>query len=335
MKRNYVLSASFVLWLISLTLPALISSESGISPGWSILAFGWLGFAGVEDGVNFLGVIAWWANPLYLWAIARFAFGSKLPRTSSYLAVGFGSLTILLSSHAVNAVPSYSAIIGYGPGAVLWYLALLGPAYLVAYESGRKYSPSGFVVLGVLIVGFYMVQTGMRTVVANESELDRLPYYSAKRGVICSAKATSLPILERQSAIVFDSTLSQYWFDWLKNTGVSAIQRGPNEYSRAPKDSPESQEPPYMIVKPITKQARYKLLIEGGYPFNGRWVSGDGYVRFKIIDTINGKEIGHINHKRELNRKQGFCPSLTNSLHSPKQEVIKWLSPFIFEEQTK
>ena len=169
-KAKLALSASFVLWLISLTLPALISSTSANAFGWSILAFGWLGFAGVEDGVNFLGVIAWWANPLYLWAMARFAFGSKLPRVSSYLAVGLGSLTILLSSYAVNAVPSYSAIIGYGPGAVLWYLALLGPAYLVAYESGRIYSLSGLVVLGVLIVGFYMIQIGLRAVVANESD---------------------------------------------------------------------------------------------------------------------------------------------------------------------
>ena len=148
--------------------------------------------------------------------------------------------------------------------------------------------------------------------------------------MICSAKATSLPILERQSAIIFDSTLSQYWFDWLRNTGVNAIQRGSNEYSRAPQNSPELLEPPYMIVKPITKPARYKLVIEGSYPFNDKWTGGDGYVRLKIIDTINGNEIGHIDHKRELNRKLGFCPGLPYILHSPKEELIKWLSPFIF-----
>jgi hypothetical protein len=65
--RQAFLILSFVFWLLSLALPALITPNPEHTIfGIGILLMGWLGFAGVEDGVNLLGVLAWWANPLYL-----------------------------------------------------------------------------------------------------------------------------------------------------------------------------------------------------------------------------------------------------------------------------
>lgn len=105
-NRQLLLKLSFAFWLISLALPALITPNSEhTSFGVGILGMGWLGIAGVEDGVNLLGVLAWWANPVYLWAIAKALSNKTQPIFSAYLATGLGALTFLLSSYAINAVP--------------------------------------------------------------------------------------------------------------------------------------------------------------------------------------------------------------------------------------
>ncbi len=328
--RPILLGLSFTLWVSSLAFPALISPnpESTLS-GLYILLIGWLGIAGIEDSVSLLGVLAWWANPVYLWAIFRFAFGSVVPTTSAYLAAAIASLTFLLSSYAINAAPSFTPIIGYGPGVLLWFLAILSLAYVVAKDTGTLTLAKWLRGVSIILIVVFLTQLIWRSVVSNESEREELPYYSAKRGLVCSVTAPPLRIDKKQPAIELRVDNRKNWVESLLHWGTNAVQFDGFEYQQAPKGSPEAQRPPYMAVKPVSIPARYVLHAEGGYPFINKWSDGGDFVQLTLIDSQVNATLGSIIFRREINRRLGFCPSLTYFPHSTKEEAIKWLSPFL------
>lgn len=290
---------------------------------------GWLGVAGVEDSVSLLGVLAWWANPFYLWALIKIQLKGKTPKFSANMALGLATLTVLVGSYALNAIPTFTPVIGYGPGALLWYLAILSLAYVVARDAGYA-SSHKLIVYTVCVLCFgYTVQLLWRVTSANDAERERLPFYAAKRGLICSVEATKLPITEQQPAISLGAYNKQ-WLDALRNWKVTAIQIGSTEYRRAADGSPESRKPPYMTAQPVSLPARYTLRVEGGYPYVNKWSDGGGdFVRLIMVDNQTKEEIGQLVHRREMNRRLGFCPSLTYFPHSLNEEAIQWLAPFI------
>ena len=288
---------------------------------------GWLGIAGVEDGVSLLGVLAWWANPFYLWALLRSSLGGKNPVFSANVAVCLASLTVFLGSWAVNAVPVFTPVLGYGPGALLWYLAILSLTYETTRYGGTA-SPmlvSGLAgTVCVLFVGLLI----WRGAASNLSEREKLPFYSAKRGFICSVEASPLPIADPQAAIALEAE-SKQWLESLRNWRVAAVQVGSTEYFAATEGSPESQKPPYMASRPVSAPARYTLRVDGGYPYVNKWSDGGDFVRMILIDNQTKSQIGQLVHHREINRKVGFCPSLTYFPHSRNEEAIRWLAPFL------
>jgi hypothetical protein len=332
--RNELIAISAICWVISLALPTLIpSGENEAGLGIGILLMGWLGFAGIEDGINLLGVLAWWANPFYLFALASINSKDKPPIISTCLALGFASLTSLLSSYAINTVPSFTTIVGYGPGVLLWFFAILTLAYVVAKDTNHKLIQRLIISLLVALFAIYAAQIIWRSVAANESERGRLPFYAAKRGIICSVEATKLPIPKQQLSLSLESSFDKEWLDTLRNWGITAIQIGKTEYKKAEAGSPESRKHPYMTEEAIYQRdrfSRYTLRIEGGYPYINKWSDGrSDFVRLTIIENKTEKEIGHLMHYRELNSRMGFCPSLPQYSHKHNEEAIKWLAPFI------
>ena len=328
-SRPFFLWLSITLWVSALAFPALISPDSkNTLGGINILLMGWLGVAGVEDGTNLLGVLAWWANLFYFWAIARAAFEKTNPTIVTYLAVATASLTALLSSYALNAVPSFTPIIGYGPGVLLWFLAIFTLAYVVTRDAGHLATSRIVVGIASGLLVAYLVQVGWRAVASNDSERERLPAHAAKRGYICSVTAPLLPIADRQEAIELKAD-SEYWLKSLIHWGVTAVQVDAIEYKRAPEGSPESKLPPYLLATPVSVPARYTLRAEGGYPFINKWSDGGDFVRLTVIDSQGKKDIGQLVYRREISRRLGFCPALTYYPNSQKEEAIKWLEPFI------
>ena len=330
--RRAVLALSFALWVGSLALPALISpSPRNTLWGIEILLWGWLGIAGVEDRVGLLGVLAWWANPFYLWALIKASGRGRNPAFSANMALGLATLTVLLGSYAVNAVPVFTPVIGYGPGALLWYLAIVSLAYVSARDRGGPSSPRLLLGLAGAVCAFFVAFVLWRAVASNTSERERLPFYSAKRGFICSAEAKPLPIVGPQPAIALEAE-SKYWLDSLRNWRVAAVQVGSTEYSAAAQGSPESKKPPFMASRPVSVRARYTLQVDGGYPYINKWSDGGDFVRMTLIDNQTKTQIGELIHHREMNRRVGFCPSLTYFPHSRNEEAIRWLAPFFVQQ---
>lgn len=291
---------------------------------------GWLGFAGVESLINLLGVLAWWANPFYLYALIKSLGKGRVPTISVHIALALASLTVFLSSYAVNAVPVFTPVIAYGPGALLWYLAILGLTYVVARDAGHVAFPTIIPWAACALCAVYSIQLTYRATRANISEQERLPFYSAKRGFICTAKATPLPISEHQPAIGFEGD-AKYWLKSLRNWNISAVQIGSVEYQRAPEGSFESRKSPFMTEQPISSPARYTLRVEGGYPYSNDTSDPGDLVRLSLIDNQTNTVLGELVHKRELNRRLGFCPTLTYFPKSRHEEAILWLAAFVKE----
>lgn len=314
-NHPFLLWLSLVLWIFSLALPALISSRSEPANGLGILSIGWLGFAGIKDGLDLLGVLAWWANPFYLWAISK-AFAGRQPTISVFMAVALAPLTFLLSHFAINAVPTFSTVTGYGPGALLWFLAILILAYAVTKDTELSDVSKATMGIAFILIICFIGQVSWRAVASNSSEKIRLPYYAAKRGLICSATVTPLPIIHKQSAIAL-KTDNNYWLDALLNWGVNAVQTYRVEFHK-------TSEPPFKVSIPISQPSQYSLYVEGDTPF---FNSRARHIKLRIVDSKNNEEIGHMTFKRQLSG--GFCPGLPFYSQDEEEEVLKWLAPFI------
>jgi hypothetical protein len=326
--RSIFLILSFTAWLASLALPALITPRHEYTGwGYGILGMGWLGIAGVADDLSRLGVFAWWANPFYLWAVAR-ALAGKTPVFSTSMAVALGTLTVLVSNYAVGSGATFAPVIGYGPGALLWYLAILTLALVVARDAGSAFTAKVIACAVAVVAVAYTAQVLWRFIGANEAERQRLPFYAAKRGPICSATMSPLPIPEQQRAIGLEAP-GMEWLESLRQWDVVAIQRGSIEFRRAPEGSPESKRVPFMTAEAVTTPARYTLRVQGGHPYINEASDGGDFVRLQVIDNRTNAIIGELAHHREWNRRLGFCPSLTWYRRGSNEEAIRWLAPFI------
>lgn len=332
MPNNSLLIISLALWFSSLAFPAIVSPNAeNSSLGIGILLWGWLGVVGAEDGLGFLAMLAWWANPLYLLAIIRAMSEKALPIKTVYAALLLAFLGFLLGSYATNAVPSFTPVLGYGIGVLLWFLALLILAYAVSTKADLDMLPSLLLGLMVFLVIIFFAQVVWRAFASNESEKERLPYLVAKRGLICSTTAKPLLIPEQQFAIRLESK-EKKWIESLINWGVVAVQVDGVEYIKAPEGSPEAEKSPFMVSRPIKIEARYSLKAEEGYPLVNKWSDGGKSVRLTLIDNKKNNVMGTITFKKEANSRLGFCPSLNHYGASTKEEAIRWLSVFINQE---
>ena len=344
MGRKILIIVSFGLWLLSLSLPTLVSPSESIS-GIMLLLAGWLGPIGAGYTI---GTLAWWANPFYLWALLKIN-NRKSPSFSSTAALLLSTLTVFVHSYAVNAVPVFTPVIGYGPGALFWYISILCLWCVVAQDNGKHpVIYKGVFVLAGTIFLLFMGQIAWRAVYANASEKEKLPIYVAKRGMICSMKSLPLPVTAQQPALQLELAQSEMdrgglrdsrnrqWLSALHGWNVAAIQFEGIEYRDAPEGSPESSRPPFMILGQITAPARYTLRVEGGPPYTNNTQFYSETVQLTIIDNYTEKEVGHLIHNLEKNSLLGYCPQLTPLPRSYKsvyqyEEVRKWLAPFIME----
>lgn len=324
--RSVALVLSFALWLASLALPALISpNPDNTLWGVGILLMGWLGVIGVQDGISALGALAWWANPLYLWALLK-TFGGRKAKYSPNMALGLATLTVLLGSYAVNVVPSFAPVQGYGPGALLWYLSIVCLSYVVAGDSGNHAKQKFLVGLGCTVCIIFVGMVEWRAMSANPSERDGLPFYAAKRGAICSTRAVPLPISTPQPAIAVED--KKRWLGYVHSLGIAVIQVGSTEYFEALPGSWESKQPPYMDYRPVTVPARYTLRVESDNPE----YRDTNLVLMTVIDNHTKQPIGHLAHHRQINRRLGYCPSFDTFPRVGNEEVRQWLAPFIAKQ---
>jgi len=244
-------------------------------------------------------------------------------------------------------MPSYVAVIGYGPGALFWYIAIICLWCIEEQDTGASVSLlAGFALAGIVSLAF-VGQIVWRAAYANESERVNVPFYVAKRGIICSTKAIPLPIAFQQPALRLEIVQSEIvqdkylvesfkrqWLDALHGWNIAAIQFEGVEYRDAPKDSPESRKPPFMISGPITSPARYTLRVEGGPPYTNNTQPYSETVLLTIIDNHSKQKIGYLTHHLQMNNRLGYCPQLTPFSRTYRsyyrfEEARKWLMPFI------
>ena len=295
---------------------------------------GWLGFAGVEDGVNFIAILAWWANPLFLIAFFKLAENPEDDTITPHVAVFLGLLTFLLSSYAINAVPSFTKVIGYGPGVIFWIASLLLLGYCSCLTHQLKLLGRLYIVIAFIISLFYVSQIYLRYTLSNQSEKTMLPTYAAKRGKICSATAIPLNIQKQESIIDIDAIDTNEWITAIHSYGVDKIQAYGQQYrafNDDEKDSLEARTPPYMHKEEISTPARYLLRIEGNHPYKFWKGKGRSAIRMVISDIKEQKIIGELIHHPDISTGY-YCPTLraySDPQEKNNEEVIQWLAPFI------
>lgn len=99
-----------MLFVLCLPLPAVIGESGHALGSWTLLMFGWL-------------TASWWANPLYLTALALGQW--KKSDTSLYIGIaafGFASLALLTKTIPINA--RMEGLAEFGWGYFFWLMAM-------------------------------------------------------------------------------------------------------------------------------------------------------------------------------------------------------------------
>ena len=117
-----------VLYVFALALPAAYNAYGPTSNQWTggvFLQIGWLGILG--------GFVAWYANPLLLWALLAVLF-KKYRQAFIVASIGFllGLQTLLIFTGQPVYVPDDAYLVGPGPSYYLWQAILL---VVAAYSS--------------------------------------------------------------------------------------------------------------------------------------------------------------------------------------------------------
>lgn len=119
--------ASAAVFLLACCLPALEFSKErtpDVLSGFNVLAVGWSGI--------FAGVVAWYANPIWLFALAMaFINRPKLAAGASLLALLIGCTTFSLFGKVLPADEggvTHMTLQKLLPGAYVWLIGLITPA---------------------------------------------------------------------------------------------------------------------------------------------------------------------------------------------------------------
>jgi hypothetical protein len=234
---------ALALWAYSLTLIGLVFySRMEPAPGYQILVTGWLSPA----LLNF----AWYANPFFLYGIARL-IGHGTPTLSSAIAAVLALDTVRFERMPVDEGGGSTVLYGYGWGAIVWLLSiflLLVAVGLRRVETGRAgepphvrdaYRPAG-AALFVLTLGAALLLAAQNRLVANPAEQARLVGVAFKRGLVCSetvpAVSKALQSLTGPLEIVLDTAVSRAihpfaQVDDLLAWGVPAVRIGGFDYA--------------------------------------------------------------------------------------------------------
>lgn len=129
------LAAFALLWTVSLALPALEARNGPMLDGADLLLRGWQGVS--------RGIVAWYANPLFIAALAASALGRRV--AAAVLALL--ALALALTSFALepvlrmsmNRVPEFTLL----GGVYVWLAALLGLAFFTCATAYREHSRHG------------------------------------------------------------------------------------------------------------------------------------------------------------------------------------------------
>ncbi len=183
--------AALSLWLASLVLTGLaFYAKDERAVGVAILTMGWLSLL--------IGNLAWFANPLFLWAFIRLRHNQR--------AVGLALLALLLSLDTFRLSSYWSdegggatTVYAYGWGVMLWIAALC--VLVAAAGTGRVESrikaggpeeadewarPIGFALcIAVLAAAGYLAIRDRQH--ASSAERERLSGLVFKRGPVCGA----------------------------------------------------------------------------------------------------------------------------------------------------
>ena len=231
---------SIVLWASSLLFPALVTYSGDSVSGAVILMMGWL----AAFGLNF----AWFANIFLLYVYVKL-HSSRKPIVAVSITVLLALMTFLF-----NEVPegvATSPVLGYGMGAMLWFLSIWVMTIAVVVTppntiSQRKTENAPLKLLASTVIGIALPIVCVALIaqygryVANPVERVRLQSVAIKRGSVCSEEVllASDPIthLEGPLEIRIHGAYSdgQYPFGDAKQLiewGIPTVRMGSTDFS--------------------------------------------------------------------------------------------------------
>ncbi len=142
-RKNVLTIISIGLFLISLTQNAFYTADdpNAWSPGWALLAFGWLG-ACMGGGA----AITWAANPFLVFSwLMQFTKQERLSAILGLIAALIAASFLLFSKVISSEAPTYSNIVGYDLGYWLWLtscvlMALPCVMYLNRWQNPKEFA---------------------------------------------------------------------------------------------------------------------------------------------------------------------------------------------------
>ena len=233
---------SIVLWASSLLFPALVTYSGDSVSGAAILMMGWL----AAFGLNF----AWFANIFLLYVYVKL-HSSRKPIVAVSITVLLALMTFLFNEVPLNEGGATSPVMGYGMGAMLWFLSIWVMTIAVVVTppntiSQRKNENAPLKLLAGAVIGIALPIVCVALIaqygryVANPAERVRLQSVVIKRGSVCSEEVllASDPIthLEGPLEIRIQGAYSdgQYPFGDAKRLlgwGIPTLRMGSTDFS--------------------------------------------------------------------------------------------------------
>ncbi|MBK8070685.1 MAG: hypothetical protein IPK34_01110 [Ramlibacter sp.] len=182
---------ALALWLTSLALVGLVLyAKQRQILGTEILIMGWLS--------PLIGNFAWFANPLFLWALLRL-WAKNSAVGPALLSILFSLDVLRFSTYLLDEGGGSTPVYGYGWGMVLWFAALFMLLAAVGTRQIEKrldtlsaegtdewLRPIGIMACVAVLMGAgYLAITDRKH--ANAAERERLSGLAFKRGPVCGA----------------------------------------------------------------------------------------------------------------------------------------------------
>ena len=179
---------SIALWASSLLFPALVTYSGDSVSGAAILMLGWL--------AAFVANFAWFANVFLIYIYVKL-HSSRKPVVAVTITVLLALMTFLFNEVPLDEGGGASPVLGYGMGAMLWFLSIWVMAIAVFVKlpndiSQRKSENAPLKLLAGTVIGIALPIVCVALIalngryVANPVERVRLQSVVVKRGSVCS-----------------------------------------------------------------------------------------------------------------------------------------------------
>jgi hypothetical protein len=324
---------AFVLWLGSLCLVSMVLYRNNFRPliGLHFLLNGWL-------APIFSNNYAWFANPLFLWAIFRLKI-DKSADVIGLMALLVALNTFTFSEYLYNANGSATPVYAYGWGVVLWLASLcmlVAAAGMHQLENSAEYEIAlklwgGFLFsVGFLLLFFtfvlsiyWAVQDRLRS---NDTERLHLSGLAFKRGPVCGVKEL---IVTRKLTAIYgalevntpDTQVNaprpfQDPINLLK-WGIPVIRMANRDYSYVVTDQER-----LLVSLPASAPAAATLLAKESIVENKR------QIELKLYESVGQQAFFEYKWWEVLKNSGYYCPDYTdfpNGQQQPQKAILEAL----------